>query len=330
VADANDKPLRLSCVGCSSTFLRALGKRGPLQKYCTARCRERAHVLKQRASGYVPPREQRNKCADCGVRVGPTSVRCPACLGRSRVAESSRFYCEHCGRSSNRRVSGSNKASGIVNRWCSMDCRKAQSAHLQDELAALGRIGQRARARPGAGFCLVCGQACKALNMATCSEKCRAQYNRTTAIQSYKAKNAHIWSVPRQCVVCGSVFHKAYGQSASRSWCSDTCREDQIRQSKRASRGRRRARKRGALSESINPTRVFERDDWRCHLCGRKTPKALRGTYDGRAPELDHLIPLGAGGSHTWANVACSCRACNGAKGARPIGQLLLDAFAVA
>ena len=322
----------MSCVGCSSMFSRVLGKRGAPQKYCATSCKGRSNGVKQRASGYVPPCNLRNKCEDCGATVGGRlTVRCRACWKKSEALNrSSNFHCEHCWKASYRRVSGTNKASGSDNRWCSMSCRRAQAVRLDDEISALGRIGRRARARPGAGICLVCGQACSKSNMATCSEKCRAQYNRTTAIESYKANNAHIWSAPRQCVVCGSTFHKAYGQSASRAWCSDTCRKDQIRQSKRASRCLRKARQRGALSESINPIKVFERDNWRCHLCGRKTPKALRGTCDGRAPELDHLIPLGAGGSHTWANVACSCRACNGAKGARPIGQLLLDAFAVA
>lgn len=41
-----------------------------------------------------------------------------------------------------------------------------------------------------------------------------------------------------------------------------------------------------------------------------------------KAPELEHIIPIAMGGTHTWDNVACACRLCNQAKGARDFGQL--------
>ncbi|WP_413247018.1 HNH endonuclease [Sphingomonas sp. 1P06PA] len=66
---------------------------------------------------------------------------------------------------------------------------------------------------------------------------------------------------------------------------------------------------------------MFERDGWRCHLCHRSTPKRLRGSYKPSAPELDHIVPLAKGGSHTRANTACACRQCNGAKSDRVYGQ---------
>ena len=85
---------------------------------------------------------------------------------------------------------------------------------------------------------------------------------------------------------------------------------------------RRRARKRTSVTQRINPFDVFARYKWRCHLCGCKTPKNLRGTMEDKAPELEHIIPLSAGGTHTWDNVACSCRKCNRRKGSETIGQL--------
>jgi hypothetical protein len=42
------------------------------------------------------------------------------------------------------------------------------------------------------------------------------------------------------------------------------------------------------------------------------------------APELDHIIPLASGGAHVWDNVQCTCRKCNGEKGAEVLGQLRL------
>jgi 5-methylcytosine-specific restriction endonuclease McrA len=70
---------------------------------------------------------------------------------------------------------------------------------------------------------------------------------------------------------------------------------------------------------------VFERDKWKCHICGMKTMPALRGSNEDSAPELDHIVSLADGGSHTWANLACACRQCNGRKGAASFGQLHLD-----
>lgn len=95
---------------------------------------------------------------------------------------------------------------------------------------------------------------------------------------------------------------------------------------KRTAKARRKAIERGTHAERFDPFEIFERDRWRCHLCGCKTPKRLRGTYQDRAPELDHIVPLSKGGQHTRTNTACSCRKCNHAKGGRPLGQLRLVA----
>jgi 5-methylcytosine-specific restriction endonuclease McrA len=83
---------------------------------------------------------------------------------------------------------------------------------------------------------------------------------------------------------------------------------------------------RGATVELVDPIKVFERDGWRCQLCMRKTPARLRGSYDPRAPELDHIVPISKGGAHSYINTQCACRECNGKKLDRPLGQLRLIA----
>lgn len=95
---------------------------------------------------------------------------------------------------------------------------------------------------------------------------------------------------------------------------------------KRISRTVGKARLRVATVEAFDPIEVLERDRWRCHLCGASTPKRLRGSYNDRAPELDHIIPLSVGGEHSRRNTACACRKCNIAKAGRPLGQLRLVA----
>lgn len=124
----------------------------------------------------------------------------------------------------------------------------------------------------------------------------------------------------RVCEDCDASFV----QSASHQrFCGQAC---QRRANLRAKSQRRRAAHNCVDAERFSATEVFERDGWRCHLCRRLAPKKLRGTQHPRAPELDHIIPLSVGGSHTRLNTACSCRACNQSKGAKPLGQLKLVA----
>lgn len=124
----------------------------------------------------------------------------------------------------------------------------------------------------------------------------------------------------RACAECGAIFMADHPR---RRFCSCQC-ERSVRN--RKSSAIRRARVRDAERERFDPVEVLERDRWRCHICGVTTPKRLRGTFDDRAPELDHIVPLAAGGEHSRRNTACACRKCNLAKGDHPLGQLRLVA----
>jgi hypothetical protein len=140
--------------------------------------------------------------------------------------------------------------------------------------------------------------------------------------------------VTKGCAGCGTII---VGTEA-RTWCDDCAHERSKEKTRQYNKQRRqsglgdrlrhhrhRARHHGVAYEPINPILVFERDRWTCMVCGVHTPKRLRGTYEDNAPELDHRIPMAMGGSHTWENVQCCCRACNGSKGASFIrGQLNL------
>jgi 5-methylcytosine-specific restriction endonuclease McrA len=129
------------------------------------------------------------------------------------------------------------------------------------------------------------------------------------------------------CGVCGgSVGYSGNGRR--KAYCSATCSalSEVTARNKRTCRATRRARERAADAERFDPIEILRRDGWRCHICGRSTPERLRGTFDDPAPELDHIIPLAAGGNHTRINTACACRKCNRQKGARPLGQLRLAA----
>jgi 5-methylcytosine-specific restriction endonuclease McrA len=80
---------------------------------------------------------------------------------------------------------------------------------------------------------------------------------------------------------------------------------------------RRRAQKlNGREIEVFSHLEIAQRDNWRCHMCGRKVTQ--------RTWSIDHLIPLSKGGNHTRRNVALAHFKCNASRGNRGKAQLLL------
>ena len=149
-----------------------------------------------------------------------------------------------------------------------------------------------------------------------CSPECRAIVYR----QRYLAPLSD-----KDCAVCGSTFTPARTGGRFKATCSDQCRDRQQSIAKRSNRAVRKARTKGTPNaERVDPLKVFERDAWKCCLCGRKTDKNKRGGYHPRSPELDHILPLSLGGEQTYQNTQCACRECNRKKGARPMGQIPL------
>jgi len=75
--------------------------------------------------------------------------------------------------------------------------------------------------------------------------------------------------------------------------------------------------------QHVNARAVFERDGWRCRLCGELVDRTKQAPHP-RSPSVDHIVPLAKGGAHTYANVQCAHFGCNSKKGARDGGQLRL------
>ena len=136
---------------------------------------------------------------------------------------------------------------------------------------------------------------------------CSVEFDRT-------AHGASMWLCSQGC------------RSASKAAAARKARKSpKAVEQRKADKKRRKALARGANgSERVSPDRVFMRDGWRCGICGQKTLPSKRGTTHPRAPELDHIVALALGGSHTYANTQTACRACNGRKGAAAFGQLHL------
>lgn len=155
------------------------------------------------------------------------------------------------------------------------------------------------------------------LNEKYCSDVCRKYAAKIKALRVNELKKG---KTERRCRECGEVFTPEYGNKR-RIFCGASCMRKNVN---RATRALRKAKSRGNDVEAFNPLDIMMRDKWKCQLCGRKTPRKLRGTINDCAPELDHIIPLSIGGEHSKRNTQCLCRMCNQNKGARTVGQLRL------
>lgn len=130
------------------------------------------------------------------------------------------------------------------------------------------------------------------------------------------------------CETCGKVFYPRY---AGTNICSLSCRRYPARrvwandrEAKKANEHARRARLRSALVERFSLAEIFERDGYRCGICGKMTDRSAGARRD-RRPSLDHIVPLARGGLHQRTNVQCAHWICNSRKTYVGGGQTKLD-----
>lgn len=122
-----------------------------------------------------------------------------------------------------------------------------------------------------------------------------------------------------QCKVCKTWFVSFHAEVT----CSTECWTMHNQTLRQVCRDRRRARKRDAFVATVYRKKVFERDGYRCHLCRKKTNPRQQVPHP-KAPTIDHIIPLAAGGTHEPANCRTACFLCNSQKGSRGGGEQLL------
>lgn len=77
------------------------------------------------------------------------------------------------------------------------------------------------------------------------------------------------------------------------------------------------------FDQGITQKTLRKRDGDLCHYCQRRLDfnRAKHGEVTGLRANIDHVIPLARGGSHTWENVVLACRDCNFSKGARLVEE---------
>jgi hypothetical protein len=227
-----------------------------------------------------------------GKRLTATAITCRGCARQIvRRVRNTRDAGEYCGRDCysawKKRISAEKESlRAIASNW---RLPQPKDDRLLHEIAAIKRIARWTPGRrPTVRPCMRCSRKCVGLG-----------------------------EMRRTCAACKRLVKR---ESAKK-----TRKTEAHKARRRVDKARRRAIERGQEAERIDPIKVFDRDHWRCHLCGGSAPRRLRGTYADQAPELDHVTPLAAGGTHTWGNVKCACRKCNGLKADKPLGQLGFD-----
>ena len=226
-------------------------------------------------------------------------IQCGSLITRERCGKDSRKYCgKPCYFAAIRE--GKQQFKGRVrDEWAAL----VDWVYGWDAERPRARKARRRKARPK---CQQCGRDCNERSKRFCSRSC----NRT-------------WRGKRKCR-CGNVVLDA--SAYSRPSC-DECRRQSKRIQKRmyGSYRKRCLAYGGFYNKEVLPKAVFERDKWKCHVCGKKTHKIYQ--YDDpRSATVDHHpIPLSKGGDHDWHNVRCACSMCNALKGNNWNGQRRLQ-----
>lgn len=126
------------------------------------------------------------------------------------------------------------------------------------------------------------------------------------------------------CLVCGTNFmQKRFGQK----YCDLECRDKRRRPGNRTTPGRRRASRRRHLTvattwDGIPDEQIFERDRWRCGICGKRIGKSFKYPHP-RSKSIDHIVPLSEGGDDTAANKRAAHLRCNIGRSNRGGGEQL-------
>jgi 5-methylcytosine-specific restriction endonuclease McrA len=146
-----------------------------------------------------------------------------------------------------------------------------------------------------------------------CSKACATRSWHEQTARGHKAKRdrSRVW-VAGPCAECGEEFVGDYRTEVK--FCSWACWKRSARRRDKQNRSKRIRSE--ETRDQIGLTTLAKRDGWRCHVCRRDVS---RKTWS-----MDHLVPLSAGGSHTWENVALAHKLCNSKRGTSGAAQLRL------
>lgn len=219
-------------------------------------------------------------------------------------------------------------------RFCQRRCRSAYEN--AKERGTLDKLLAKPWTPPTPFDCAHCGKRCiPGENVARhaakfCGKDCKKRWHRNRHRVPTRVKEARVrlrralWDqrqrqwIGGECLRCGETFTAPRAASWERHYCSGTCQSAEAR-------ARRRVRKKAAFVEEVWRPVLFKRDNWICQLCGDPVDPNLKYP-DPMCASVDHIVPLSAGGEHSYANTQLAHALCNSLKGDRESGSMMFAA----
>lgn len=312
---------QLHCLFCGKLFSFSVGTVGQPKKYCNALCRHRASYQKALNDGRVAKRLSATKDKRKAERLGTPQV-CGKC-GETFFDARKRKHCRKC--TDNKAWTELVWKQGFCRppcKWCGKPCTwHGNVGYCSQECACADKVYRR-RYETEKNERLFDLGFFDYLPSAFLEKKRKSLIKRVSRLlKALIRKKKKAKETFRTCRWCGNLFLRPVSHTGSTAYCSEKCIKSACRNRRKEDyhgKNRKRAKKYGVEYDlAVKAVIVFERDKWRCSLCGKRTPKQLIGTNFSRAPTLDHIVPMSRGGGHTWDNVQCACRSCNSKKGNR-------------
>ena len=299
------------------------------------------------------PRRPDVPCADCGRPMWRSRTSLPPGQARCRFCRFVRTHipalCQGCGRvfvalgkvtkfcgteCATRRepttcpTCGQGFAASRRQTYCSVDCKQRATARRR---TAANRPTCRTCSNPvPVGARTYCTE-CRPVRIVRTCQRCDTVRSpgdrwvkyctdcRDAAYLEAQRAYGQTRAIPRVSKACHRCRAAFDGYPAQR-YCSARCAKAARR---RRERHARRARLHGATAEAYSAADIYERDRWRCHICGRRCRPPGSG-YHPRQATIDHLVPIADGGPDTPANVSTACHECNARRGTGGEVQLAL------
>lgn len=105
-----------------------------------------------------------------------------------------------------------------------------------------------------------------------------------------------------------------YFRRNNTKYCGSTCKTRHKQHIKITKERLKKFNVIGEFHEDITLPKLYADDEKKCYICGCETDITL-DVNDDKYPNIEHVIPISKGGTHTWDNVRLSCRRCNMDKG---------------
>lgn len=249
-------------------------------------------------------------------KIERSKAECPACRGFFTPGKDQKYCSKTCAGMVRRKplcvcvwcqkeFKATKSSLGL---YCSYACRGQHVSDKCNRAKAANGLQVKATKPLAMKFCSVCGVQSQ---RSRCSRTCELAYGRNRGVDVAMMLHRQDAKVIK-CVECDADYCPLYGYSHA-ALCTP-CASSRQRASKSARRAIRKAAVRCVQVEPVDPHKVFDRDGWCCKICGVETPKAMRGSYEDNAPELDHIRPISKRGEHSYRNTQCACRKCNAVK----------------